>query len=76
MQLPGLVKDLIEWMISKYSQRHHFRNKLSWKWKWFCYKMCGIEYVDASDVRGATQNVTLNYNNNSHVKHIDLPIKK
>ena len=66
-QLPGLLKDLIEWMISKYSQRHHFRSKFVLKWKWLCHKIGGKHHVDTSNFHSSIFIPTSNLNYNSQV---------
>ena len=31
-QLPGMMKDFIDWILSKYAQREHVRNKMLARW--------------------------------------------
>ena len=67
-QLPGLLKDLIEWILSKYSQRYHFRSKFSLKWKWLCHKIDGNDYVDTSSPHSSSLIATSNPNYDSQVQ--------
>ena len=67
-QLPGLLKDLIEWILSKYSQRNHFRSKFLLKWKWLCHKIDGNDYVDTSNLHSSSFIATSNPDYDSQVQ--------
>ena len=67
-QLPGLLKDLNEWILSKYSHRHHFRSKFLLKWKWLCHGIGGSDYVDTSHPHSSSSIATSNSNYDSQVQ--------
>ena len=67
-QLPGLLKDLIEWIFNKYSQRHHFRGKFLLKWKWLFHKIGGNDSVDTTNSHSSSFIATSNPNYDSQVQ--------